>query len=600
MTEDPERRWLREVHRPDDAQLTPRAVLTGMAVGGVLCLSNVYVVLKTGWSLGVTLTSSILAFALFRALGSVGLVRRDFSALENAMMASVASAAAFMTGGGNMAALPALLVLTGARPGGLPMFLWFAAIAAFGVLAAIPIKRQLINIEALPFPSSVAAAETIRSMHAGRSGGGRAKRLLGAALVAGLATFLRDSRARWLPVHVPGRLPLPFSIGGHPAASWSLAFDGSLVLVGGGALMGLRTAWSMLLGAAITYGVLAPAMVARGVIASIDYKAIVQFSLWPGAALMVSSGLLSFAFQWRTVARSLAGLAAVVRGRGRAESDDPMIAVEAPSWWFPAGVALLAPVVVTLLRVLFGVPIWAGILAIPLAILMAVVAARVTGETDITPTKAIGPVTQLVYGAMLPGDVTANVMSGNVTGGVGLHAADLLSDMKTGWLLGVTPRKQVVAQMFGVLIGAAVVVPAFTLLVPNADALGTPELPAPAVMVWAGVSKVMSGGVAGLSPAARAATLVGLALGALLTLLERAAPRHKHLIPSAAGLGIAMVMPGSNALTMFVGAAIAAIVKRRRPAAIEGVLVPLASGVIAGESLVGITLVLSRALGLAA
>ncbi len=600
MTDDPERRWLREVHRPDDPQLTPRAVLTGMAVGGVLCLSNVYVVLKTGWSLGVTLTSSILAFAIFRALGSIGVVRRDFSALENAMMASVASAAAFMTGGGNMAALPALLVLTGARPGGLPMFLWFAAIAAFGVVAAIPFKRQLINLEALPFPSSVAAAETIRSMHAGRSGGGRARRLLGAALVAGLVTFLRDSRAHWLPMHLPGRVALPFSIGGHPAAAWSLAFDGSLVLVGGGALMGLRTAWSMLIGAALTYGVIAPAMVARGVIPSVDYKAIVQLTLWPGAALMVSSGLLSFAFQWRTVARSLGGLVSAFRPRAIAEPDDPMHAVEAPAWWFPAGVALIAPLVVTLMHTLFDIPVWAGVVAIPLAILMAVVAARVTGETDITPTKAIGPVTQLVYGGMLPGDVTANVMSGNVTGGVGLHAADLLSDMKTGWLLGVTPRKQVVAQMFGVLVGAAVVVPAFTLLVPSADALGTPELPAPAVMVWAGVSKMMSGGLAGLPHPARVATLIGGVLGAVLTVLERAAPRHKHLIPSPSGLGIAMVMPGSNALTMFVGAAIAAGVKRRQPAALGAVLVPIASGMIAGESLVGITLVLSRALGLAA
>jgi uncharacterized oligopeptide transporter (OPT) family protein len=597
LTEDPEQRWLRDVHQPDAAQLTPRAAATGMVVGGVLCLSNLYVVLKTGWSLGVLLTSSILAFALFRA---IGLVRRDFSALENAMMGSVASAAAFMTGGGNMAALPALFVLTGARPGGASMFLWFAVIAALGVLAAIPIKRRLINVEALPFPSSVAAAETIRSMHAGRAGAERAKKLVGAALAAGVVTFLRDARARWLPLHLPGRIALPFSIAGQPAAAWTLSLDGSLVLLGGGSLMGFRTAWSMLLGAVITYGVVAPAMVARGVIASVDYKTIVAFTLWPGAGLMVSSGLLSFAFQWRAVARSLGGLAALLGRRSRPESDDPMRLVEAPAWWFPVGLAVLSPIVVALLRVLFGVPVWAGVLAIPLALLMAVVAARVTGETDITPTKAIGPVTQLLYGAALPGDVTANVMSGNVTGGVGLHAADLLSDMKTGWLLGATPRKQIVAQMLGVLVGAAVVVPAFELLVPRADVLGTPELPAPAVMVWAGVSRVMSGGLAGLSPAARTATLIGLAAGALLALLEHAAPRWKRFVPSASGLGIAMVMPASNALTMFVGAAVAAVVRKVRPAAVERALTPLASGAIAGESLVGITLVVSRALGLAA
>jgi uncharacterized oligopeptide transporter (OPT) family protein len=64
---------------------------------------------------------------------------------------------------------------------------------------------------------------------------------------------------------------------------------------------------------------------------------------------------------------------------------------------------------------------------------------RVTGETDVTPTKALGPVTQLIYGGVLPGNVTANVMSANVTGGVGLHAADLLTDLKSGFLLGPNP-----------------------------------------------------------------------------------------------------------------------------------------------------------------
>jgi OPT family oligopeptide transporter len=598
LIDDPERRWLREVHRPGQPELTARAVATGMVVGGLLCLTNVYVVLKTGWSLGVALTSSIVAYGAFRALAAVGVVRRDFGPLENGITVSVASAAAFMTGGGNMAALPALLVVTGARPSGPAMALWFAVIAALGVVAAIPIKRQLVNIEALPFPSSVATAETIRSMHAGRAGAGRAKLLGAAGVAAGLFTALRDAKAAWLPLHVPGKLALPLTLGGHPLAAWSLSIDPSPVLIGGGALMGARTAWSMALGALATYGVVAPALVSRGLVAAVEYKKIVEVTLWPGAALLVASALVSFAMDWRAVARSVEALVRLARSRGAGVEDDPMSAVEAPTAWFVAGLALLGPIVVVLLRVLFGVPVWAGVASIPLALLLAVVAARVTGETDITPTKAIGPATQLAYGAVLPGDVTANIMSGNVTGGVGLHAADLLSDMKTGWVLGVTPRKQVVAQLFGVAVGAVVVAPAFALLVPSADVLGTPELPAPAVMVWAGVSKVMAGGVAGLAPAARVGALVGLAAGALLATLERALPRHRHLVPSAAGLGIAMVMPASTALTMCVGAAIGAAVRRARPAAVEPVLVPVASGAIAGESLVGIALVLARTLGL--
>src|SRR5690606_41767860 len=63
--------------------------------------------------------------------------------------------------------------------------------------------------------------------------------------------------------------------------------------------------------------------------------------------------------------------------------------VECPDWWFPVGFALLSPAVVFLMWKLFAIPIWAAILAIPLGVVMGFVAARVTGETDITPTKAL-------------------------------------------------------------------------------------------------------------------------------------------------------------------------------------------------------------------
>jgi len=576
-------------------QLTARAVAAGVLIGGMLCLSNLYVTLKTGWSLGVTLTSCILAFGLFRALGALGLVRGELTILENNAIGSVASAAAFMTGGGNMAALPALLLLTGARPAGVAMFVWFAAIAALGVFAAIPIKRQIINVERLPFPSAVATAETLRAMHGETRAGGTARRLFLAALVAGLVTLARDLRA--LPVHLAKGVGLPFRFGGRPAIDYSLSLDMSLVLLGGGALMSMRTAWSLAVGAVLTYGLLAPAMVGRGVIGAVDYKAIVSFTLWPGAALLVASGVLSFAFQWRSVTKSVAGLVGALRRRG--SGHERGADSEAPWWWFPAGFVVLSPVVIVLMARLFGVPWWAGVMAIPLALVMGVVAARVTGETDVTPTKALGPVTQLIYGAAVPANVTANVMSANVTGGVGLHAADLLTDLKSGYLLGANPRAQVRAQLVGVVVGAAVVVPAFTLLVPSATVLGTSEFPAPAVLVWASVSKALSYGVSGLPQATRIGIAAGAGAGLLLATLERVLPaRGLRFVPSPAGLGIAMVMPGSNALTMFAGAAIAALLRRHRPGFAIQSLTPIASGLIAGESLTGITLALLRAAGL--
>jgi len=593
---DAETRWLETVHRPGEPQLTARAVVAGMALGAVMCLSNLYVFFKTGWSMGVTITAAILAFALFQMLGAARLSRRPLTALENNALTTVASGAGYMTGGGNMAAFGALLMVTSLRPEPLPMVAWFAAIAALGVFTAIPIKRQLINKEALAFPTGTATAETLRAIHGaalgGVSEGGRQARALGwSALFAAALTWLRDARAPWMPFNVPGSIPLPLTIAGRSAAEWTLALKTEVVLLGAGALMSFRTGWSLLLGGVLTYGVLAPALVERGIVPAVSYKEIVGWSVWPGAAILVASGLTSFALDWRSVARSFSGLARMF-GR-RPETEDPIDAVECPGWWFPAGFVALGPVVVVLMAWLYQIPIWAGVIAVPLAVVMGFVAARVTGETDVTPTKALGPVTQLVYGVITPGNLSGNIMSANVTGGIGLHAADLLTTLKTGWLLGASPRVQFYAQLFGVVAGAVVVVPAFTILIPDPTVLGSDAWPAPSCLVWAGVSKAFAGGVGSLGASARAGIAAGLLLGVALAVMERLAPGPlKAWVPSPSGLGIAMVIPGSNAIAMFLGAFVAYVLQRRRPALAGTYVVPTASGFIAGESLMGVAVAL--------
>ncbi|QSQ18720.1 OPT/YSL family transporter [Pyxidicoccus parkwayensis] len=594
--QDPERYWLEHVYQGGSRQLTVRAVIAGMLIGAVMCLSNLFVILKTGWSLGVTITACILAFAVFGTLRSLGLLRKEFTDLENNAMGSVASAAGYMTGGGNMAAVPALLMLTGTLPSGGWLVLWFAVISALGVFAAIPIKRQLINIEALPFPTGTATAETIRALHGHGEVARRKSRLLGlSGLVGAALVFIRDARFTWL-TNLPDKVSLPFTILGKKASAWSLSFDFSLLLVGAGALVSFKTGWSMLLGAVLTYGFLAPAMVSQGAIPEVTYKAINSWMVWTGSALLVSSGLLSFAFQWRSVARSFKALSGLFGGKGAQEEKDPLAGIECPPSWFPLGFAVLGPIAIFLMAYLFHIPWWAGVLAMPLAVVMGVIASRVTGETDTTPTKALGPVTQLLFGGLAPGNIPANVMSANATGGVGLHSADLLTDLKSGWLLGANPRQQFIAQLFGVVAGAAVVVPVFHILVPSADVLGTEEFPAPASMVWAGVSKLLSTGISALPETARVGALCGALLGIFLVLLEKWAPaKAKPFIPSASGFGLAIVIPGSSSIAFFLGSAIAEGLRRKMPKLAEDATLPVASGFIAGESLLGIALALLKA-----
>jgi OPT family oligopeptide transporter len=580
-------------HPPDAPQLTARAAITGVALGGLLCLSNLYVALKTGWSLGVTITACIIAYALFAFARAVGLTRSSLGDLENNAVGTVASAAGYMTGGGNVAALPALLMLTDLRPSTAALVAWFASTAALGVFVAIPLKRQLINIEELPFPTGAATAETIRSLHDHR--GKQARPLFAAAAIAGITAWLRDA------LRLPPAIGLPFRLAGQPALRWTLGFETSLLLVGAGAFVGARTGWSLLLGGVVNYALLAPWLHARGVIAGVSYREIVGWSAWAAAGVLVSSALVALAAgpSRRAIARSLGALAAAFERRARATgARDPSAALECPRWWFAAAVVVLGAAVVVLMQRIFHVPLWAGVVAIPLAVAMGFVSARVTGETDTSPSSALGPVTQLAYGALVPGNVAANLAGANVTAGVALHASDLLTDLKAGFLLGARPRQQLAGQLLGVLAGAALVAPALHLLVPDVRALGSEALPAPGAMVWAGVARVLARGPGALAPAARAALAVGAGLGAVLALLERAAtPRARRFVPSPSGIGIALVLPAYNSASMAIGALAAWAWRRRQPAGAPDRIAPLAAGLVAGESLVGVALALLAAVG---
>jgi uncharacterized oligopeptide transporter (OPT) family protein len=590
--EDTEAAWLRDVYRPDEPNLTGRAIIGGIVIGFVMCLSNIYVFFKTGWSLGVTLTACILAFAVFKLAQLLG--ARPLGILENNALTTVASGAGYMTGGGNAAAFGALMMITAVQPNKIALIAWFGIIAALGVFVAIPIKRQLINREALAFPTGTATAETLKTIYTTGSGHGTvaAKALGAAALVAGAVTFVRD----YLKL-LPGQWAPSIAMAGHDLVKWTISIKTELVLIGAGGLMSFRTGWSMLLGATVNYAVIAPGLLDHGLLKAIggkpvSYAGIIDWTLWPGAAILVGAGLTSFALDYKSVARSFTGLGAVFDARRRAEPAGGIAAVEAPDWWFPAGVLLLTPPIVALMYLMFDIPVWAALLAVPIAVLMGFVASRVTGETDVTPTKALGPVTQMIYGVITPGNLTGNIMSANVTGGIGLHAADLLTTLKTGWLLGAKPRHQVFAQLFGVLAGAAIIVPLFYLVVPISQ-LGSDQWPAPSALVWANVSKAFVNGIDALPHSAKIAIALGLAFGIGLTLIDRAVPRSvRHYLPSPAAFGLAMVVPWSNSFAFFLGTAIAELIRRRLPR-YDAFTIPVASGLIAGESLVAIAITIA-------
>ena len=574
-------------HDQDIRQLTVRGVIAGALLGGFMSLSNLYVALKTGWSIGVSITASILAFALFSSLLRLRIVRRPFGLLENNASKSVASAAGYMTGGGTIAAIPALMMITGETMGGWQMFFWISVIAMLGVVMAIPMKQQMINVEQLRFPTGVATAETLKALHGGGDEGrDKARLLLFAGIAGAVVAFFRDAKAKWMLFNIPEKFPLiPYAtLQGRPLADYTLAFEGSLVMLGAGAIMGFRAAWSMLLGAGINYGLLAPWLYSRGIIdPHLGYKNIVAWSVWFGSAMILTSGLLAFAFQWRTVVSAVKSVTASFGGSKTGEESR-----EVPMLWFFIGVIALSPFVIFLEWFLFGIKPWMGVISVVLAFFIAIVACRATGETDTTPTGALGKITQLTFGALDPGRATTNLMTANVTGGVGLHSADLLTDLKAGYLLKADPRQQFWAQFLGCIAGSCFVVPAYRLLIPTAAELGGDKWPAPGAQTWKGVAVLLAKGFNTLHPTAQIAILVGGILGILFVLAEKWFPAYKKWIPSAIGLGLAFTTPANNTIAMFVGALIALMLEKSRPALAERTVIPVSSGFIAGESLMGV------------
>jgi putative OPT family oligopeptide transporter len=594
--EDVELKWYKEVYQGDNMpQLTLRAVIMGSFLGGFMSLSNLYVGLKTGWGLGVAITSCILSFAIwkFLRLALPFLFKSDMSVLENNCMQSTASSAGYSTGGTMVSAISAYLIITGHHMSWQVLAAWTASLAALGVFIAIPMKRQMINIEQLKFPSGIAAAETLRSLHAKGSEASDKARAMGAGGVFGaLVAFFRDKGINGVPLF-PSTLPFPGAIKGFPIGKMTVSFDLSALMIAAGAIIGWKMAWSLMLGALVNYLVFVPWMAQIGAIDAthLGLSAILKWSVWGGASIMVTSSLVMFALQWKTVLRAFGGITNIFHKREDTAAD-PLAHIEVPNTWFLGGTALAGLACMLVLHYAFQTSFWMGLVAVVLTFFLALVAARATGEADITPIGAMGKITQLTFGALAPSNMTTNLMTASVTAGAAGATADLLVDLKSGYLLGANPRQQFLAQFLGIIAGTLVVVPAFYILVPDASVLGSDQWPAPAAQVWAAVAKLLSNGIQSLHPMARLGMLVGGIIGVVIPLIELALPKHRKYIPSAMGLGLSMVIGFSYTLSMFVGALLALILERKNKALAEKYIIPVSSGMIAGESLMGVAIAL--------
>jgi uncharacterized oligopeptide transporter (OPT) family protein len=714
--EEIERQWFEQVYKGRGdrmAQLTLRAVVMGSILGGILSLTNLYIGLKAGWGFGVAITACILSYAIWTSLHGMGIAKTKMTILENNCMQSTASAAGYSTGTTLISAFSAYILITGAPvPLGFTL-VWVFFLAVLGVTMAVPMKRQMINIEQLRFPSGVAAAETLRALHSHGEKGMRAAKGLGiAGGIAAVSQFLTDG-LHLISSHLEswqiGSM-LDKANGVLVGKAWmgrTVMFAWDPIFIAAGAITGMRVCLSMLISATLCWAVFVPWVQSTGLTASFrslgfkdppaqvafvnqlkaggdplsifiwnhfapgtreslqnfnpddraasalliremdgilqmpqfythelfagvalsaetqmllarnvqggervrlnrllledvypkyiprtsSFRGLVQWALWAGVACMVSSGVLNFLMQWKTSLRAFRNLGKMFK-RG-AHGKDPLDELEAPTQWFLIGQVVCLIVLAFLAKKTFDIPYWLAALALVLSFILALVACRVTGETDTTPLGPMGQLTQMIVGGIHPGSATTTLMSANVVSSAAISSADLLTDLKSGYLLGANPRKQFLAQFSGIFIGTLVSVLAFGVIIPRdkPDLLGSDQFPAPAAQSWRAVALTMSQGTAQLHPIKRAAIGIGAAVGVILVILPMLFPKKQKYLPSAAGVGLAWTFHWYYSFLFFLGALVGWVWKKAAPKHAEEFIYPVASGVIAGGSLMGVLLI---------
>ena len=594
--EEIERQWFEQVYKRRGAntpQLTWRAVIMGSVLGGILSLTNVYIGLKAGWLMGVAITACILSFAIWTSLYAMGIVKTKMGILENNCMQSTASSAGYSTGSTLISAFAAYIMINQTSLP-LPLMLgWIFLLAVLGVTLAIPMKRQMINIEQLRFPSGVAAAETLRALHShGPKGARAAKALCIAGLLAALSDFWSEGlhfiSEKWEAFSINSLVTgANTKILGKAWMGRTVLFLWDPVFIAAGVISGLRVGVSMLLGGTLCWAVFVPILQHRNFITGSSYKEIVPWTLWGGVACMVTSGLLSFLLQWRAIVRAMQDLRLMFKPGG---ARDEMQAIETPMSWFFAGQIFSLIGLGVLAHITFAMPWWQSTVAVLMTFFLALVACRVTGETDTTPIGAMGKVTQLIFGGLSPGNMNVNLMAASITAGAAGSSADLLTDLKSGYLLGANPRKQFLAQFAGIFVGTVMTVCAFRVMVSDPSVLGN-KFAVPSAQAWRAVAVALSKGLESLEPIKLWSMAVGGALGIVLPLLSKFFPKHEKYIPSAGAFGLAWTFQWYYSLLFFLGGLAGWAYAKMAPKNAEEFTMPVASGVIAGGALMGVVVV---------
>ena len=595
-------------------ELTLRGIILGALITVIFTAANVYLGLKIGITFATSIPAAVISMAVLKAF-------RDSTIQENNIVQTIASAAGTLSA--IIFVLPGLIMVGWWT--GFPYWLSVAVIGIGGILGvmySVPLRRALVTGTDLPYPEGVAAAEVLK---VGSGVGGAEENRRGLVLIAGStlvsALYFLVAKTRLLT----DTAAKTFKVGtGGSAISSSL----SMALIGVGHLVGVAVGMAMVVGMLITWVVIVPHWTQDAAFAAQvggDLEKLVS-AAFRQKARMVGAGTIGVAAIWtllKLIGPIIAGIRSALianqeRKAGRG-ADLPITERDIPIG-IVTGTILLSMIPIGLLLFAFGntAPIAAEptvtiVLSVIYTLIAGVVIAAVCGYmagligASNSPISGVGILSvlgiSLILAALFRGvgpDETKALVAfalfvTAIIFGVATISNNNLQDLKTGQLVEATPWRQQVALILGVVFGALVIPPILDLMNTAFTFQGAPNAKASALAApQAAIISTIAQGVLGGNldwPMIREGAMIGAVAVIVDEALKRFSGKRLHLPPLAIGMGI--YLPLEADLLIPVGAVLGWFYNRwavtaRSPAFAERMGVLMATGLIVGESLMGV------------
>lgn len=558
----------RRVHTGAYPELSWAGIVTGWFLGAIIAVSIGYAALKLGFSIEGSELAAILGFGILR-----GVLRRQ-SIIENNIAQTVASSVNAASSG-MMFSIPAIFILGHGNDFN-PWLMTFGCMAGayLGIAFIIPLRKQMIDFERLTYPGGVAVATILKSPGAGIK---KAQLLIIAALIAG-GLHLVSQIAHVENWDVGAMLGMPEWFNGV----WYL----SLLTVGVAFIAG-RGGIAFVIGGFVVWWLVTPLLASFGLLPTDPATGDVLTTPGPlrsliyrpvGIGMLIGGAIMGVILSAPLIASAVRSMQDAAKVKSAASGDELPIKL---LYAAIIGAAIVLGIIAV--NSTEGIGIWHGVLMAGLGTLWiwmaGVILSEAIGRTNWSPLSGmtlIGVTILIFIVSGLPSAqaIVAAIMVGAATSVAMSQATDLMLDLKTGYLVGATPKQQQLGQFIGAWLGPILVI-ALIFVLHQAYGMGSAQLPAPQGVALAETMKGIMGGDVPIMK-----YVAGAIMGALLSATQ-------------GGLGITVglgfYLPFNIVLTYAIGTLLREVADRKMGKLwSEETGIPIAAGFIVGEALVGV------------